>query len=79
MAVNVKFYYTLGCHLCEMAEAMLLQESVRGVAVDGIDIADHDALIERYGVRIPVVQRLTDGAELDWPFEAERLRRFLGD
>ena len=76
--MRLRFYYTLGCHLCELAEAMLLAgKNASSIVVEEIDIGDSDALIERYGVRIPVVQRLDNGAELDWPFDAARLGSFL--
>jgi hypothetical protein len=77
MTMKVRFYYTLGCHLCDLAEAMLVNECGNGVSYESFEIADSDALLERYGVRIPVVQRACDGAELDWPFDASALRRFL--
>jgi len=42
-----------------------------------VEIADDDELLERYGVRIPVLQRLDTGAELDWPFDAVAIERLL--
>lgn len=76
--MRLRFYYTLGCHLCELAEAMLLAEQTRfQLAIDAVDIGDSDALIERYGVRIPVVQRLDNGSELAWPFDVAGLRAFF--
>jgi glutaredoxin-related protein len=66
-------YGTAHCHLCEQAQSLLAQ---CGITVEHVDIAEDDALLERYGVRIPVLLRMADGAELDWPFDAERLRRF---
>jgi hypothetical protein len=69
-------YSTPGCHLCEQAEALLRQ--VAGApAWHCVDVAGDDGLLERYGVRIPVVRRAGDGAELDWPFDLEALRRFV--
>ena len=59
-------YTTSGCHLCEQAEARLRQA---GLAVSLVEIADDPALLERYGVRIPVLRRLDTGAERDWPFD----------
>ncbi|MBZ4193000.1 MAG: glutaredoxin family protein [Candidatus Contendobacter sp.] len=63
-------YTTSGCHLCEQAEALLGQV---GLAFSRVEIADDAALLERYGVRIPVVRRLDTGQELDWPIEAVAL------
>jgi hypothetical protein len=98
-------YGTLGCHLCELAEAQLatllatLQSvvPVGGIDVEGhalgssahesselesveiecIDVSIDDRLLARYGERIPVLQRLVDNAEINWPFEDRALREFL--
>ena len=35
-----------------------------------------DALEARYGLRVPVLCDDDSGAELDWPFDAERVRAF---
>ena len=72
-------YGTSACHLCELAEDMLLDvQALRpGLQFEKIDIANDDQLIERYGVRIPVLKRLSDGAELGWPFDDFTLREWL--
>ena len=41
-----------------------------------MDIADDLTLMERYGVRIPVVQD-DKGRELGWPFDGTQLSHFL--
>lgn len=46
--------------------------------VNKVDIATDDTLIERYGVRIPVLRSLA-GSELGWPFDAEQLGAWLAD
>jgi len=66
-------YTTPGCHLCEMAEDILYAE---GVQFTPVDIAEDTALIERYGVRIPVVADVK-GRELGWPFDGSALRAWL--
>lgn len=78
--INVRLYTTLGCHLCELAEALLQQvQRELPVTVQSVEIADDEQLVARYGVRIPVVERLSDHRELGWPFDGEGLRRFLTD
>jgi hypothetical protein len=42
-----------------------------------VEIAESDALLELYGVRIPVIKRLDTQAEIGWPFTAEDLAQFL--
>ena len=73
------FYTTVGCHLCDQAKA-ILQEALHPdlVAVREVDIADDDMLIERYGVRIPVLMREMTGDELGWPFSHGDLVEFFG-
>ena len=74
--------YTLfgtgACHLCEVAEQMLLSlcEANPGLVFQKVDISDSDSLFERYGVRIPVL-RDDRGEELGWPFTAAQLETFV--
>jgi len=72
--MKLVLYGTTHCHLCEQAEAVL---QAVGVNAEHIDIAEDDALLEKYGVRIPVVKRENTGEELDWPFDETAVRRFL--
>jgi glutaredoxin-related protein len=83
---KLTLFGTLGCHLCEQAEAMLrAQQAVGQLDWKMIDIADSDALIERYGVRIPVLLRESQPDvdaekspdELGWPFTDEELAVWL--
>jgi hypothetical protein len=74
---DLVLYSTSACHLCELAEALLLPLVEQGLLVAVDDIAESDALFARYGERIPVVTRPATGAELDWPFSAEDLSRLL--
>lgn len=69
-------YGTRGCHLCEQAVGVL---HAAGIGVRELDILAHDTLLERYGTRIPVLRRSDSGAELDWPFDAAAVQRFLND
>ncbi len=68
-------YTTSGCHLCERAEILIREAS--NLKVRLLEIADDDALLERYGVRIPVLRRLDTGEELDWPFDVAAVQRLL--
>lgn len=74
MQTKIKLYGTGFCHLCEEAEAILNQA---GINADHIDIAEDDALLEKYGTRIPVLQRIDNNAELGWPFDAASAAQFL--
>ena len=74
MQTLIILYGTEFCHLCDEAEAVLIKG---GFGADFIDIAEDDALLEKYGTRIPVLQRMDTGAELGWPFDATAVLRFL--
>lgn len=64
------------CHLCEEAEDLLaVVDPDRTVEV--VDIEDDIALLDRYGVRVPVLRLEPAGRELAWPFDAPTLTRFL--
>lgn len=70
---QLELYGTDGCHLCEEAAALLQALSI---PARHIDIAGDDHLLDRYGVRIPVLRR-SDGAELNWPFGSDEILRFV--
>jgi len=48
-----------------------------GIAVTEVDINSADELVQRYGLRIPVLADADSGRELGWPFGPEDVRRFL--
>lgn len=75
--LTVTLFHTQGCHLCELAEALLAPWESRGIRVVQVDIAGDDALEDSYGIRIPVVRRDDDARELGWPFDATSLHEFL--
>ena len=77
MLPECQLFGTLGCHLCEIAEAEIMPLVESGLLVELVDITDPDDLTEVYGLRIPVLRRLDTGAELDWPFETEQVVNFL--
>ena len=68
---------TLGCHLCEIAEAEIMPLVEHGLLVELVDITDPEDLTDVYGLRIPVLRRTDTEAELDWPFDTEQVVAFL--
>lgn len=78
MPPECQLFGTVGCHLCEIAEAELMPLVEHGLLVELVDIGDSEWLVERYGLRIPVLRRVDTGAELDWPFDAGQVVVFLG-
>lgn len=76
-SVGVQLYTTAGCHLCEQAAELLEQaQARRPIVVTAVEISSDPALVDRYGIRIPVVRR-QDGAELGWPFALPGLLLFI--
>lgn len=66
--ITLILYTTAGCHLCELADN-ILQTLTKQYPLNIIptEIGDDDELIERYGIRIPVVQ-FPDNTDISWPF-----------
>ncbi|MHA6493546.1 glutaredoxin family protein [Pseudomonas borbori] len=77
MLPECQLFGTLGCHLCEVAEAILMPIVEHGLLVELVDIAEQESQLEAYGLRIPVLRRCDTGAELDWPFDADQVVNFL--
>lgn len=73
---RLTLYTTLGCHLCEQLEAELARWGHADIELERVEIAVDEALIERYGVRIPVLRDVR-GSELERGFETERLIPWL--
>lgn len=67
-------YGTEFCHLCDEAKAILRKT---GIEAEYIDIAEDDDLLEKYGMRIPVLRSKDTGAEIGWPFDVAAISGFL--
>ncbi len=64
------------CHLCDLALDVMASAKVPDF--ESVFIDDDDTLEQRYGTRVPVLRDASGaGRELDWPFDAARLRQFL--
>lgn len=78
---SLYLYTSVGCHLCEKAEALLA--SALGDQLDRVlpmEISDSEDLLASYGLRIPVIagtNRAGQWCELGWPFDAADLHDFL--
>lgn len=68
-------YSTPACHLCETAHLLMAPFlDTMNIALEEVDISTSDALIDAYGIRIPVIRFEGGEIELGWPFaEAEFL------
>ncbi len=63
------------CHLCDLALDVLA--AARVPDFESVFIDDDASLEQRYGVRVPVLRDEACGRELDWPFDADAVNRFL--
>ena len=74
--MQLQLYQRDHCHLCDLALAVLA--AARAPEFASVWIDDDPVLEARYGERVPVLRDARDGRELDWPFDAAAVRRFLG-
>lgn len=72
---NLILYQRDDCHLCDLALAELA--AARVPAFDSVFIDGDAGLEARYGERVPVLRDARRGAELDWPFDSDAVRRWL--
>lgn len=75
MIKQLYLYSTSHCHLCELAYAFVVQ--LPDIALEVIEIADNEALLAQYSLRIPVLQRQDTQAELNWPFNTAEIIKFI--
>ncbi|GGK83009.1 glutaredoxin family protein [Amphritea balenae] len=75
---NFLLMSSVGCHLCEQAIDILVQNMNPELhQLEEVDIAFDDALMDKYSIRIPVLVDEQSGAELGWPFDADQLHHFI--
>jgi hypothetical protein len=73
----VVLYERVDCHLCEEAR-VLLDEMLGPDGYERVDVDTDDALVVRYGFRVPVVA--VDGLDrLEAPVTAPDLRSLAGE
>lgn len=75
MPTDLILYGTIACHLCEEAEALVLQTAPE-LSLTKVDIVDDEQLFATYRYSIPVLKD-HQGRELFWPFDANALKEFL--
>lgn len=73
---SLVLYSTDHCALCEEALDLLFSmPELRGLALRVVDVAEDDALLRRYGERIPVLRM--DGREVDAPIDRAKVMRLI--
>lgn len=77
-ALQCELLTTVGCHLCDDALRLLAPYiEAQIVALEEIDIAECDHLLEDYAVKIPVVRHRRSGLEICWPFDEQSVHKYL--
>ncbi|OUR73983.1 hypothetical protein A9Q92_05075 [Methylophaga sp. 42_8_T64] len=74
---QIILYTTAGCHLCDLANDLLMQiKQQQTVSVAYVEIGDDDQLVALYGTTIPVLE-FSNGSQLNWPFELNDINKKL--
>ena len=73
--MRLTLYQRDDCPLCD--EALAVLAGARAPDFDSVWIDNDVALEGRYGTRVPVLRDTTRDAELEWPFDADMLQRWL--
>jgi hypothetical protein len=73
--MHLILYQRDDCHLCDQALAVLAAAGAPDF--DSVWIDDDATLEARYGERVPVLRDADAARELEWPFDAAALRRWL--
>ena len=74
--MRLRLYQRDDCPLCDAALDVLAQ--ARTPDFEPVWIDGDDALEARFGERVPVLRDEARDAELDWPFDANAVRAFVG-
>ncbi|OZG71232.1 thiol-disulfide isomerase [Hahella sp. CCB-MM4] len=83
MSIDLVLYGTLGCHLCDDAQAIIRDVLEANPAIADIvnlnyaDISDSDRMMALYAERIPVLGHEQSDKELNWPFDHQAFVEFL--
>ena len=73
---QLELVVTESCSRCDDAlDELLSMPELRGARLATREVLADERLYSRYAARVPVLR--IGSAELDWPFDAARLRRLL--
>ena len=64
------------CRLCDLALAVLAEANAP--EFESVFVDDDARFETRYGERVPVLRDDDSDAEIDWPFDAAAVARFVG-
>ena len=77
MCKIMTLYVGSQCHLCDQAKDIIKRaiENTNWVCSE-VNIENNELLLEKYGLRIPVVVS-DNGEEKGWPFTLNQVRRLI--
>ncbi|MDP1766513.1 MAG: glutaredoxin family protein [Methylotenera sp.] len=78
MSIALNLYSTSHCHLCEQAESLLHTLANNGdILWTKVEISDDATLLKLYELKIPVLKRLDNNREINWPFSLGDIANFI--
>ena len=76
--LELVLYSTTHCHLCEKAQTSLMNLTNQyDIIWTIIEIVTDEKLLERYGVKIPVIKRADNDNEICWPFTPDDIIKLI--
>ena len=76
--MELVLYSTDHCTLCDQAlELLFSMPELAGQPLRVVDVATDDALLDRFGERLPVLELYGADVRLDWPFDAQAVLGLL--
>ena len=74
--MRLRLFQRDDCPLCD--EALAVLAAARTPDFEPVWIDEDTTLEARYGERVPVLRDELSDTELDWPFDADQVRAFVG-
>lgn len=76
--MKITLYTGPHCELCDRAKELIYPFFNENVQLEEVDVTQSLETKKAYGLRIPVLVRDLDDAELAWPFSMDDLAKFFG-
>ncbi len=77
--MKLLLFGTMGCHLCEEADAIVAACDKKNIVVENIDIAEYEQWQDKYAIHIPVLYHPETEKELGWPFTQIQVQIFINE
>ena len=77
--MKLLLFGTMGCHLCEEADAIVAACDKKNIVVENIDIAEYEQWQDKYAIHIPVLYHPETEKELGWPFTQMQVQTFINE